>query len=159
MGNFDDIVRRLKGQLALDADKEVAAALGMTAKAFASRKLRGVFPEDKLYALAARRPDLVIPVEYILSGETEMEHFKRVEGRAPGDYLELTEKVLGRAQPSLTRDEAELLELFRAAPLTLKMQAVALLSGEAAADAKPKRKGVKVTGNNNRTAGGNYNEK
>ncbi|PKM31751.1 MAG: hypothetical protein CVV07_01160 [Gammaproteobacteria bacterium HGW-Gammaproteobacteria-11] len=157
MRNFDAQLLRLKEVLGVTSDQEVAAALGMTKAAFSERKRRDAFPEEKLYALAARRLDLAVPVEYILTGETEMEHFKRVEGRAPGDYLELTQKVLGRAQAGLTQDEADLLELFRAAPLTLKMQAVALLSGDGSTG--PKRKAVKVKGNNNRTAGGTYNEK
>ncbi|WP_370314707.1 helix-turn-helix domain-containing protein [Thalassolituus sp.] len=50
---------------------------------------------------------------------------------------------------NLTNDERELLELYRAAPLKLKMQVVnALSSGH-----MPQDSGVSVRGNNNQTAG------
>lgn len=170
MGDFEEIVRRLKVILGLDTDKEVAEILGMTAKAFASRKLRGAFPEDKLYALAVRRTDLPIPVQYILTGQTEQDRFQEAIGRAPDDPMELTQWALSQAQaritagenasstPHLTADELELLELFRAAPLQRKMEAVRVLSGESGGKAAGKRS-VKVSGNGNRAAGRDYHEK
>lgn len=50
---------------------------------------------------------------------------------------------------NLTNDERELLELYRAAPLKLKAQAVSLLDSGGSED----RSGISVTGNNNATAG------
>lgn len=55
-------------QLGVQTDREVADALGLSDKALNARKARGVFPEDKLFALAAKRPDLGIDVGYVLSG-------------------------------------------------------------------------------------------
>ena len=53
------------------------------------------------------------------------------------------------SKDDLTNDERELLELYRAAPLKLKMQVVnALSSGH-----MPQDSGVSVRGNNNQTAG------
>ena len=49
----------------------------------------------------------------------------------------------------LTNDECELLELYRAAPLKLKMQAVSLLDSAVSQGGS----GISVTGNNNATAG------
>ena len=49
----------------------------------------------------------------------------------------------------LTNDERELLELYRAAPLKLKMQAVSLLDSAVSQGGS----GISVTGNNNATAG------
>lgn len=59
------------------------------------------------------------------------------------------------ASPSISSDERELLALFRAAPLTVKAAAIGALQG---GTAKPSR-GVLVTGDNNRTAGRDYDEK
>ena len=60
-----------------------------------------------------------------------------------------------RTAQHLAPDEAELLALFRAAPLAVKAAAVGALQG---GTGKPSG-GVVVTGSNNRTAGRNYNEK
>lgn len=68
MKNFENILLRLKAELALAEDKEVAKILGMTPNAFTARKRRDVFPEEKLLALKSRRPDLNIDDTYILTG-------------------------------------------------------------------------------------------
>lgn len=60
---------RLKSALGVREDKEVAAALGMTAAAFSERKRRGAFPRDKLLALQATRPELQLDVDYVLFGQ------------------------------------------------------------------------------------------
>ncbi|MGH1447904.1 MAG: hypothetical protein ACRBBM_00565 [Pseudomonadaceae bacterium] len=157
MDSFDKILLRFKEVLGVHADKEVASLLDMKPTAFNARKKRAAFPEEKLYALAARRPDLVIPVEYILTGKTAMERFTQATGRAPRDYMELTHAALERANTELTRDERELVELFRAAPLALKAKAVELLSA-GVQKTKASKKSVTVTGNGNRTAGRDFHE-
>lgn len=111
---------RLKEQVGLHMDKEVGALLGMTEKAFHARKTRDSFPEDKLFALAAKRPDLGIDVNYVLTGETTVQTVKRMQanlparvreqrgGRAPEEFAhwlgvstkELQEVEAGRATPS-----------------------------------------------------------
>lgn len=57
---------RLKLQLNTELDRDVAAALGMSATAFNERKHRGSFPVDRLYAVAQQRPELGLDVAYIL---------------------------------------------------------------------------------------------
>lgn len=63
---FEEIALRLKQQLKVTEDKQLAEALGMTGKAWTARKRRESFPEEKLWALAAQRPD--IDVGYVLTG-------------------------------------------------------------------------------------------
>lgn len=70
---FSATLLRLKEALGVHDDKQVAEVLGMADRAFAARKARGSFPDDKLYALAARRPDLTIDAAYVLTGERKAE--------------------------------------------------------------------------------------
>lgn len=69
MDFFSDSLDRLKHELRVSKDGEVASALGMTKTAFSERKKRGSFPEKELRALAAERPE--IDVRYVLTGERE----------------------------------------------------------------------------------------
>lgn len=78
MNFFEEATLRLKQQLRVTEDKEVAEALGMSAGAWTKRKRRESFPEDKLFALAARRPDLNLDVAYILTGK-KMTGLQKVE--------------------------------------------------------------------------------
>ena len=68
MNFFEEAALRLKQQLQVKTDKDVAEALGLSAVAWVGRKKRDNFPEVELYALAAKRPDLKINVEYVLTG-------------------------------------------------------------------------------------------
>ena len=70
MSSFEKILLRLKERLGVQTDKEVAAALGLSIKAFTARKMRGAFPEDKLRLLASERPEL--DVDYILVGRQDV---------------------------------------------------------------------------------------
>ena len=70
---FDLKLLRLKGALCVAEDQDVADALGMTKAAFSARKRRDAFPDDKLLALAARRPDLNLDLQFILEGESAQE--------------------------------------------------------------------------------------
>ena len=83
MNFFDEAALRLKQQLQVKTDKEVAEALGLSAVAWVGRKKRDNFPEVELYALAAKRPDLKINVEYVLTGRAPQP--MTMEGR--DDYL------------------------------------------------------------------------
>ena len=67
---FDSQVSRLKQALSAREDQEVASALEMTKAAFSARKKRGSFPEKELYTLAAKRPELGLDVDYVLTGIT-----------------------------------------------------------------------------------------
>lgn len=71
---------RLKEVLGVAADKDVAAALGLGDRAFAARKARGAFPEDKLLALVSRRPELRLDAHYVLTGERGSPHAQPVAG-------------------------------------------------------------------------------
>lgn len=69
---LEQMLLRLKEQMGVQSDKEIAEALGMDASAFNKRKRRGSFPEDKLLALVARRPELRIDTVYVLTGQRSM---------------------------------------------------------------------------------------
>lgn len=70
MNFFDEASLRLKQQLGMTQDKDVALALALSPRAWAGRKQNGAFPEKELYALAAKRPDLRLDVDYVLTGIT-----------------------------------------------------------------------------------------
>ena len=53
MNFFEEATLRLKQQLQTTQDKEVAAALGLSAQAWVGRKNRGNFPEKELRAIYA----------------------------------------------------------------------------------------------------------
>lgn len=68
MPEFEQALLRLKEQLGISTDKAVGELLGLQEKAFNARKRRKSFPEKELRALAQRRPDLGVDVDYVLSG-------------------------------------------------------------------------------------------
>lgn len=70
MDFFSESLDRLKHELRVSKDGEVAVALGMSKTAFSERKKRGSFPEKELRALAAERPE--IDVVYVLTGVRDL---------------------------------------------------------------------------------------
>lgn len=74
MNFFDEATLRLKQQLKVTENKQVAEALGMTGNAWTMRKRRGAFPDVEVRALAQQRPELEIDVEYVLTGASLSEH-------------------------------------------------------------------------------------
>ncbi|HBN8473966.1 TPA: bacteriophage CI repressor [Pseudomonas aeruginosa] len=158
MRDFDQQLLRLKAAARVTSDQEVAALLGMSKAAFSDRKRRGSFPGDKVFALAKRRPDLVIDAEFVLTGSTAKDRYIAEHRQPPADYETLVryaaKQALSAQTEQLTDDEKELVRLFRSASLKQKMDAVAVLSGSS----RSKGKGVKVKGSNNRTAGHDYHE-
>lgn len=68
MNFFEEATLRLKQQLAVTQDKEVAHFLGLSPRAWAGRKQGSTFPEKELRALAQQRPELGIDVGYVLTG-------------------------------------------------------------------------------------------
>jgi Bacteriophage CI repressor helix-turn-helix domain len=68
MNFFDQASLRLKQHLGLTQDKDVAAALGISARAWAGRKDRDNFPTKELRLLAAQRPELGLDVDWIVTG-------------------------------------------------------------------------------------------
>lgn len=71
MNNFTDIVNRLKTELSLTMDKDIAEFLGMTKTAFAERKRRGVFPKEALKLADMQHPEYRLDLDYILTGERD----------------------------------------------------------------------------------------
>jgi len=71
MREFDEQLLRLKYALGLSADQDVASVLGFTKTAFSERKKRGVFPADKVRALAGEKPELRLDVDYVLTGTSD----------------------------------------------------------------------------------------
>ena len=123
--SFDLPLLRLKSSLGISNDQDVAALLGLTKAAFSARKKRGAFPDDKLRALASSRPDLRLDVCYVLTGEYLSVAQTKAEIR----------KRLGlqtAVSVELSADEAELVELYRAAPLAVRLAAVAALASTSA---------------------------
>ena len=72
MDFFEEATLRLKQQLKVSEDRQVAEFFGMTGKAWAARKRRDSFPEKELWALSAQRPDLNLDVDYILNGDKSL---------------------------------------------------------------------------------------
>ena len=107
MNLFEETTLRLKQQLKVTEDKQVAEILGMTGNAWTMRKRRSSFPETELYALAAKRPDLGIDVDYVLTGTTETESLRQ------RDALHAAGGV-SAAQRAAHRQEVELLSNYRA---------------------------------------------
>lgn len=68
---FVERLDRLKCDLGLHTDKEVALVLGMRPSALRARLRRGAFPEIALRSLAKSRPDLLIDPDFVLSGELD----------------------------------------------------------------------------------------
>lgn len=88
MSTFAEQLDRLKEQLQVSMDTEVAELLGMSKTAFNERKRRNSFPTDKLQALANRRPELGLDPPYVLTGKKSQE---RVKARLQAFPLRLAE--------------------------------------------------------------------
>lgn len=96
--SFEAALLRLKGVLALQTDKEVAAALGMDPSAFNKRKARGSFPEAEVRALAAERH---FDADYVLTGVAQT-------------ALEIIDAArAGTPLVKVGSDEAQLLQNYR----------------------------------------------
>ena len=68
---FEEALLRLKSELRLQSDKEVAAWLGMTPTAFNARKARDAFPKEKLLAAEGAAG---IDTAYVLTGLRSVTH-------------------------------------------------------------------------------------
>lgn len=78
MNSFKEKLLRLKNELKISTDKEIAAILDMKPTAFAERKKTESFPEKELFALKAKRPELNLDIDYILVGSRK-EVFEAIE--------------------------------------------------------------------------------
>lgn len=155
MKQFDQQLMRLKSLLGVTSDQDVAALLDMSKAAFSDRKKRDSFPEEKLRALAHRRPDLPIDVDYVLKGETARMRYQQEHQREPASIAEITAYAMSEA---LKPDEQLLLEAYRGLTTTARKALLAdLLTG--GKSVKPQGDGVKVSGRGHRVAGRDYHEK
>jgi hypothetical protein len=84
MDSFKGKLIRLKNELNVETDKEVAEYLGMTNNAFTVRKSRNSFPEKELFALKAKCPELNLDMDYILLGHRH-ETYEAMEKEALKD--------------------------------------------------------------------------
>lgn len=95
---------RLKERVGIPSDKGIAELLGMTDKALNARKRRDAFPDDKLFALAAKRPDLELDVMYVLTGTTTALRSALNDLRSA---TEVAQAVGGSREQQLAVQEAE----------------------------------------------------
>jgi transcriptional regulator with XRE-family HTH domain len=116
---FDEQVARLKRALGVADDQAVAKALGLSKAAFSNRKQRGAFPEDKLFALATRRPELKLDVRYVISGKSIAEEVVRRLDAFPARLVELRGELELKAfakHVGIPQGELAQLEAGRALP-------------------------------------------
>lgn len=71
MDLFEEATLRLKQQLKVTEDKEVAEAIGLTSQAFVMRKKRERFPTKEVFALAQQRPELGLDPDWIVTGSSK----------------------------------------------------------------------------------------
>lgn len=111
--NFEAALLRLKAALQLQTDKEVAAALGMSATALNDRKKRDSFPEDRVRALAAR---LHFDADYVVTGvaQAALEMIQAArEGRPMKKVSPEDAALLAQWHACAPADQALLLTLLR----------------------------------------------
>lgn len=92
---FVGFLERIKQELDLKKDKDVAEFLGLEPKAFSIRKKRDSIPVDAVRAAAFEHPELNADWGYILTGRRE--------------------KSVKMPSEKLSKEEQELLALFRKA--------------------------------------------
>lgn len=122
MPEFETRLARLKEALGVATAKEVANILEMSDKALNARKRRLSFPEKELYALAAKRPDLNLDVNYVLTGKTQRERAVEAAASVATYSAEAMRKLQQddrrvaepAAFPLLSEREAALLANYRA---------------------------------------------
>lgn len=123
MRDFNQQLLRLKQALRVTEDQDVAEILGMTKAAFSARKGRKAFPEDKVKALAADRPELRLDVKYVLTGQSDelerrlaaISKATRAAGKVKeaGARYEVQQAVFETLVAELSPEERMLLQNFR----------------------------------------------
>lgn len=106
MKNFTDIVNRLKTELSVTMDKDIAEFLGMSKSAFAERKRRGAFPKEALMLADLKHSELKLNVEYILTGKRgdELDQFLSKTAREKVERHIDTEDIAIEEQPITPKD-------------------------------------------------------
>jgi len=143
MDFFSDALARLKHQLRVSKDQEVASLLGMGKTAFSERKKRGSFPEREVVALSASRPDLGIDVAYVLTGVPSSAHAAMGNLKSASDMAQrlggtqhqqaqAAEVLFNQMQPqALAADEQMLVDAYRELDPAAKRQLMAFALGGA----------------------------
>jgi len=98
MDFFEEAALRLKQQLKVKEDKEVAVFLGMSASALNMRKKRGNFPFKEVAALAHNRPELGLDYEWIATGSSNK---METAGAREAGLLQCFRKLSDREQQRL----------------------------------------------------------
>lgn len=105
MDAFEQALMRLKQRLGVRTDKRVAEALGMTPAALNERKKRGSFPADKLRAAAQLHPEWGLDVDYVLTGDSDVERRFASAADALRDATSRAQRLpLGDRERVLVRD-------------------------------------------------------
>lgn len=174
MENFEQQLLRLKQVLKVTSDQDVAAALGLSKAAFSDRKRRGAFPEERLFALATKRPDLHLDVLYVLAGDRKDAAMRLTfaeleaalvlgadKGGTPAEQFSRAAAMVEEMHRQLPDDERVLLESYRRCTQEAKAQLIqtaALLSAglPTASPKTPRKPGVsqKAVGDNAIQIGG-----
>lgn len=68
---FEEATLRLKQQLNVIEDQEAAVILGLSKHAWMGRKKRDSFPTKEVFALAQRRPELMLDPDWIVTGSSK----------------------------------------------------------------------------------------
>jgi transcriptional regulator with XRE-family HTH domain len=119
---FEERLLRLKQQLGVKEDKEVAALLGLSASALSKRIQRDSFPEKELYALAAKRPDLRIDLDFVFAGDRLTPDQKMAVRRASRHFLPIGKEEEGTMTASASATEAS--KMFEKARRTKQYQQI-----------------------------------
>lgn len=117
--DFVDFLYRIKQELDLKQDKDVADFLGISIKAFSARKSRNSIPVNHLKMAAFKQPELKIDVDYILTGERNVDKStKKSIEKADIDaqyvmYGEHKQTAFRQPENHLTEQEREWLMLLK----------------------------------------------
>ncbi len=131
---FDELRRRFEAEIEKVGVSKVAAACGVSRGTVYNWIASGNAPLHRLVVLN----EYGLDVYYVLTGQ-------RLGAVSAGEPL--------------SRDENELIAMFRAAPLSVKAAAIGALSAGSKQDAKTvSGSELHVSGGNNRIAGNNYQE-
>ena len=116
--SFEQALLRLKQQVGVKTDKEIAALLGLSASALNTRKKRGNFPETELYALAAKLPDIKLDVGFVLHGDHLTQDQRRTlqvaAAHPPSSNPDLGADIAGAFLAMNARRKARYLEIIDA---------------------------------------------
>jgi hypothetical protein len=104
MNIFSDALDRLKHELRVSKDQEVAVMLGFSKTAFSERKKRGAFPDREVRALAANRPELKLDAEYICTGQHSLatKTERGQAGKVAMQKLQASTQAIVRASAALS---------------------------------------------------------